>query len=179
MCKDDLPNRYSEKGHLYSLVYKFFSPVTKLRYILRAEYHQEDIFVVKFYVQSHHQKRRYSTITNRGDFCNIIITCCKIVPLLLKENPNVSFGFMGGRTLDSKHGNKSKRIEGFDNNQRFRIYKDIASQKFGNKTFAHIEYKIISSYLLLNRKCLDLKQREMDIKTMFVETYSDILDIDI
>jgi hypothetical protein len=164
-------------AHKYSLIYKFYSPHTKHHYILKAEYHDEDVYVVKFYVQSHHSTRRYSTITNRGDFCNIMITCCNLVPILLQDRPSVSFGFMGGRTIDSKSKNQAKRLENLNNNQRFRLYSEIAALKFGQVTFEHIAYETISSYLLLNRSCQDLGAKELAIKRMFVETYSDMLDV--
>lgn len=92
-------------------------------------------------------------IINRGDIANIVATCSKIVPYLLRINPEASFGFMGGISIDRKSINKKskqKRAEKLQNNQRFRLYRNFIVKRFGTKTFTHIEYADISSYVLLN-----------------------------
>ncbi|MDF0693969.1 hypothetical protein [Aquirufa ecclesiirivi] len=173
ICKDST-------DHALTYIYKFFSPKTKLNYVIRAEYHSVDIFIVKFYVQSLYKSfYRYSIVTNRGDLANIVITCCSIVPELLIEYPTASFGFMGGRSVDHKSKNKKtkqKRAESLENNQRFRIYSRIAALKFGTKTFRHIEYENISSYLLLNNYNINQSNLEEQIKTSLISTYPDLLN---
>ena len=166
-CKDN-------SAHLYTLIYKFFSPITKFHYILRAEYHEEHVFAVKFYcVKDKHSEYKYSKIVNKGDLGNILMTCIKVVPLLLSEYPTVSFGFAGSRSVDFR----SKKVEGYINNQRFRIYKDIVALKFGTKTFTHYEYEKISAYLLVNKKSENVIEKQEAIVKMFSQTYNNLPDV--
>lgn len=163
-----------ESAHQFSLIYKFSSPVTGYHYILTAEYHLCDVFGIKFYCKKdRHSDFKYSRIINKGDLGNILITCAKVVPLLLNDYPEASFGFLGSRSVDSK----SKTIENYDTNQRFKTYSYIIQKKFGVLTFEHIEFPKISAYLLVNRECKDVKKREAEIINMITENYEYLPDI--
>tara|TARA_R110000868_G_C10961540_1_gene768571 strand:- start:258 stop:806 length:549 start_codon:yes stop_codon:yes gene_type:complete len=162
-----------KSDHLFSIVYKFHSPITKYNYIINAEYHKQDIFAIKFYcVKDKRSKYKYNKIVNKGDIGNIMITCAKVIPLLINDYPAASFGFCGARTVDLK----SRKAESYSNNQRFRIYKKIVSLKFGTKTFTHYEYDEISSYLLVNN-LVDVILSEKKIKNMFRQTYNNLPDL--
>ena len=125
-----------ETSHLYSLIYKFFSPITGFKYILRADYHTFDVFAIKFYVdQQKESDKKYSIITNKGDAMNIIVTCAKVVPLLLVDYPHASFAFAGSRSIDKV----SNKIEGYFQTQRFKIYSAFSARFFGRETFEHFE----------------------------------------
>ena len=161
-------------SHLFTCIYKFYSPRTRLQYILRADYHEEGVFAIKFYVQQHSKSdHKYSKVTNKGDVANILATCIKVIPILLKEYPEASFGLLGGRSIDKK----ASKVESYEENQRFRIYRTYASKKIGTKTFTHIEYTSISAYLLINNSCSNIEEKEARIKKMFIETYPDLLNL--
>lgn len=162
-------------AHEFTYVYKFHSPVTGYHYIVRAEYHAEDVFAIKFYCKKdRHSDYKYSKITNKGDLGNILKTCVKLVPLLLKTHPTSSFGFVGSRTLDRA----SRKVENYNNNQRFRVYKYIAGETLGTETFEHIEYPEISGYLLINHNSGSaVAAKELAIKRMFSQTYNNLPDI--
>lgn len=165
-CKD-------KSSHLFTIVYKFYSPITKYNYIINADYHLEDVFAIKFYcTKDKRSDYKYNKIVNKGDLGNIFITCAKVIPLLLQSYPTASFGFCGARSVDFK----SKKVENYTNNQRFRIYKNIVSIKFGVKTFTHYEYEQISSYLLINNNC-NVIVNEKRIKKMFSSTYNNLPDL--
>lgn len=165
-CKD-------KSAHLFTIVYKFFSPITTYNFIINADYHEEDVFAIKFYcTKDKRSDYKYNKIVNKGDLGNIFISCAKVVPLLLLEYPTASFGFCGARTVDFK----SKKVENYINNQRFRIYKNIVSMKFGTKTFTHYEYEQISSYLLINNKS-NVIISEKNIKKMFSSNYNNLPDL--
>ncbi|MCW3109641.1 MAG: hypothetical protein JWQ09_4147 [Segetibacter sp.] len=166
-CKDN-------SAHLFTLIYKFYSPVTRYFYVLRAEYHEGEVFTIKFYCKKdRHSDFKYSKIINKGDVGNILITCAHIVPILLKGYPLASFCFIGSRTIDMKSG----KVEPVQNNQRFRTYKYLIASKFGTHTFAHFAYDAISSYLLVNRKNIDVEIKERELVRMFSETYLNLPDI--
>ena len=166
-CKD-------ASAHLFTLIYKFYSPVTKLKYILRADYHEQDVFGIKFYASCHKRsEHKYSKITNKGDVGNILISCLNVIPIILKDYPNASFGFIGARTIDFA----SNTVEDYKNTQRFRIYKEVVPYKIGPKTFEHIEYTDLSGYLLINRKSGDIDIKERKLIEMFTHSYQNILDV--
>ncbi len=120
-----------------------------------------------------HSDLKYSLVTNKGDVSNILITCAKVVPLLLQEYPTASFGFTGARTVDRE----TEKVEQYDQNQRFRIYRKFTSTLFGSRTFTHFEYPQISSYLLINNYSGEVKSKERKIVKMFSDTYRNLPDI--
>lgn len=129
------------------------------------------MIALKFYCKKDKRsKYKYNKIINKGDVGNILVTCIKVIPLLLKIYPNASFGFAGARTIDFK----SKKAEGHSNNQRFRTYCYVISLKIGTETFTHFEYQNISSYLLLNNTNSNIKNREELIIKMFRSTYNEL-----
>ena len=163
-----------ESKHLSTKIYKFFSPITHYSYIIRAEYHELDVYAIKFYCkQFRHNDFKYSKIVNKGDFGNIIITCLKVIPILLQEQSTVSFAFTGARTVDTK----SLKVESHVNTQRFRIYKNIVSKKIGTQTFSHFVNEQASSYLLINNQARNVSVKKREIENMFKETYDDLHNI--
>lgn len=47
-----------QSDHLFTNVYRFKSTETKLTYIIRAEYHSEEVFGIKFHAKAHQKSRR-------------------------------------------------------------------------------------------------------------------------
>ena len=164
-----------ESEHLLTHIFKFYSPKTQLVYVLRAEYHEEDLFAIKFYCKQHRRSDyKYSKITNKGDVKNILITCAKAIPYLLESYPTASFGFIGSRTIDKTNS----RVENHIENQRYRIYIRIVSTLIGTKTFQHREYPDQSGYLMVNRKTrIRLDEKERAIIRMIAREYQTLPDI--
>ncbi len=167
-CRDD-------SAHLHSHIFKFFSPKTHYHYIIRAEYHQEEVFAIKFYCKKDRRSDfKYSKIVNRGDIGNIVISCLKVIPILLQEFPNASFGFVGARSYD-RTGNL---VEPISKTQRFIIWSEVVKKKIGQVTFSHFEFPEASGYLLLNRKSVISEAERIELmKRMFIDTYSDFPDL--
>ena len=141
---------------------------------MHADYHRDDFFAIKFYCKKdRHSNFKYSKIINKGDIGNILMTCIKVVPILLNDYPAASFGFIASRSIDEA----SQKVESYINNQRFRIYSHLIFLKFGEKTFAHFTYTQISGYLLINRLCGDIKVKEKELVEMLSGTYNNLLDI--
>lgn len=153
-------------AHLASYIYKFFSPVTRHYYVVRAEYHDTDVFTVKFYCKKHRNNDfKYSFVVNKGDLGNIIMTCAKVIPLLLQLFPTASFAFAAARTYDPQ----SKKLEDLYCTQRYRLYRQMVPIKFGQKTFSHYTNDEISSYLLYNKRS---SYSLTAIQEMFRQTYN-------
>jgi hypothetical protein len=100
------------------------------------------------------------------------MTCVKVIPLLLNNYPQASLVYRS-RTVDEI----SRKVESFINNQRFRIYSQLIPLKFGEKTFAPFSYEQISGYLLINRRCHDIKGKEKQLIRMLAATYNNLPDI--
>jgi hypothetical protein len=160
-----------ETAHQFSWIYKFFSLVTRYFYILRAEQHEGNVFAVKFYCKKDRRSEfKYSKIVNKGDLGNIVMSCATVIPLLLQQFPGASFAFAASRSVDTKN----KLIESGDLTQRYLLYAYMIPAKFGTQTFEHIQYELISSYLLLNRNApLPLTQ----IENMLKATYPNLRDL--
>jgi hypothetical protein len=160
--------------HLFTLIYKFNSPITRYAYVLRAEYHEEQVFALKFYAQKDSKSDyKYSHIINKGDVYNILITCLKSVQLILQDYPEASFGFIGARTVDPI----ANRVEDYENTQRFRVYSQIVEDTIGDQTFEHFIYEAVSGYLLVNRAADNIDNKERLITQMFIRTYNNLLNV--
>lgn len=155
---------WDDSAHLFTRIYKFYSPITRYFYIVRAEYHDGDVFAIKFYCKKDRRSEfKYSKIVNKGDLGNVIMSCAKVIPMLLVDFPQASFAFAASPSIDRKG-----RIEPAGTTQRFRLYCYMIPLKFGTVTFAHFAYDSVSSYLLLNRKSEYSKET---IEKAFIETY--------
>jgi len=168
-CKDG-------SDHLFTYIYKFYSPHTKLNYILRAEYHKGDVFAVKFYCKKDKRSDfKYNKIINRGYALRILKTCLSLVIEILKDHPTANFAIYSSRSID--FSNPEKLTEGLEENQRYRIYKDYIKSRVGKKTFTHLDYPSISSYILVNNCNEDIELKEREILEMFDRTYQGMPDI--
>jgi hypothetical protein len=159
--------------HVSTYIYKFYSPVTKYHYIVRADYHNKDTFAIKFYCKKDRRSDfKYSKIVNRKDVGNIIMSCAKVIPLLLGKYPLASFSFAASRSVDLAN----RTIEDYKMTQRYILYCYMIRVKFGSVTFEHITYSQISCYLLLNKKSLFLKA---NIEAMFRNTYQNLSEVNL
>jgi hypothetical protein len=167
-------NCRDKSAHLFTLIYKFHSSITRYTYILKAEYHEQHVFALKFYAQKDSKSDyKYSHIINRGDVYNILITCLKVIPIILQEYPGASFGFIGSRTIDPI----SQTVEGYENTQRFRVYSKMVEDTIGYATFEHYTYEMVSGYLLINKSHSNVTDKEKLIREMFITTYNNLLDV--
>lgn len=159
-----------ETAHRATFVYKFYSPVTRYHYIVRAEHHDGDVFAIKFYCKKDRKSDfKYAKIINRGDLGNIIMTCARVIPLLLKQFPNASFAFAAARSVDFRN----KLIENIECTQRYKLYAYMIPVKFGEITFQHIAFEKASCYILHNRKSI---LAIAEIEEMFKATYPSLVE---
>ena len=159
-----------DSDHLHTLIYAFKSQDNNQRYIVRAEYHREDVFGIKFYAKNHEQsEKKYQLVTNYKHPIRVFITCAIVLPILKSEFETASFGFIGARSII-----KDAIIEDKRENVRFKIYTKHIPQLVGDDLFEHFEYPKISSYLVVNRTCGDIKKRKKAIEDVFFKNYPQI-----
>jgi hypothetical protein len=165
----------SQDDFSFSYIYRFYTEKTdnyqRLKYIIRAEC-IEDVFAIKFYAaRDRKHDKKYNRIIKAHGYINtlrVFFTCASIVPLILEKHPMCSFVINGAQSMDLK-----SKIEDRNNNQRFRIYKNIAIRLFGKHCFEHYEFKEISSYLIINKKdCLNIEEKKERIKKTFLDIYN-------
>ena len=111
----------------FAYIYKFYSNrkdiCQRLKYIVRVEVTND----IKY--------NRILKMHNYTETLRIFMTCASIVPLILQKFPLASFVINGAQSLDLE----SNKIEGRANDQRFRLYKNMATQLFGKERFEHYE----------------------------------------
>lgn len=148
-------------------------------YVIRAEYHTENVYAIKFYCKKDKRSdHKYNKIINKNKFTTVIKifeTCLFLIPELLNQFHNCSFIIYSSRTID--FSNPKKLTENLYENQRFRVYSKFIQDRIGNKTFTHIEYPSISSYLLINNNEKDIQSKELLIKEMLERTYINLPDV--
>ena len=154
---------------IFSHIFKFHT-CDGLKYIIRAEMYEYNTFAIKYYASIHKKlDNKYSMLTNKHKPIKIFITCASVLPILLKMHPRSSFAFNASRTVDLVND----KIEGYNTNQRFRIYRNIADALIGRETFEHYEFPEMSSYLLVNRlSCTNSDEKKEEIKNMFLNIYN-------
>lgn len=156
-------------------IYKFFTDEQtkggKTRYIARAEVYGECI-AVKFYPQSANEDHRYSVSTNRfttKGALRVIITCASLIPIMMRKYPDASFVIKASEGIDLQTNTEEPE----NNNQRFRIYRNVLMKVIGNENFQHSEYPNVSIYLLVNKKnCNNLKEKRDRIKKELVDKFN-------
>lgn len=140
-------------GFDYCLIYKFFAYSNAsglfFKYIVRAEAYK-DCFAIKFYnSRQKHSEHKYSLILdafNAKETFQIFYAVASIIPQLLITHPGSSFCFMGAPTFDG-----SGKIESKENNQRYRIYSEIAKNLFGNDVLELRVSERLSSGFFINK----------------------------
>jgi hypothetical protein len=158
---------------LFAEIYKFFTD-KRLKYIVRAEMYGNNTFTVKYYASIHKKlDDKYSMLTNQYNAHKIFITCASVFPILLNKYPDASFAINGSSSVDIKND----KIEGKEQNQRFRIYAYIIDKLIGRKTFEHYVFPELSSYVLVNRVNKNVDAHKNKIKDMFLELFRFDMDI--
>lgn len=123
------------------------------------------MYAIKFYLKSHKDsKKRYNLLVNDGDAFRVLSTCLNIIIDILEKQPFASFGFIGAPTSEEQ----AKQIE--VNNKRFRVYRQIAQNRFSTKHFEHAMNSEKSTYIILNKQNKESKLLTK-IETMFKQCY--------
>lgn len=159
-----------------AFIYRFYvesNRYQRLKYILRVEQY-EDVFAIKFYVaRDRGLDERYNRILRVYGYyetMRIFKTCASVVPCLLTRFKKASFVVNGARSIDNLG-----REEAREETQRFKIYRTLAMNLFGENTFCHVAYPEISCYLLLNRDSYtNLKEKEGEMKDLFASRDFDL-----
>ena len=123
-------------------VYRFKTRFNRVYFII-VEIFEMNIYAIKFHLRIHKDlPNKYKIEINDGDAFRIFSTCIKMAEIILKSNPEASFGFIG----------QNSDGESTHLTQRYRIYNQLAKRYFDPKKFNHHKDEINSIYFLENKK---------------------------
>ena len=151
-----------EQGHPFSLativhlrddypllrkhIYRFTNS-RDTKYLAPIHEYDYNVFALKFHLRQHkNHPNRYNLIVNENDFGRTLRTILDIAIDILGKQPSASFAFVGVHKI----GNVEQKDT--ENNQRFRVYKQITENFFGEDTFLHGYSTKTNTYLLINKK---------------------------
>jgi hypothetical protein len=132
-------------------------------YIVDVEEYTYNVFAIKFYLKNYqHSKDKYKMLCNDFDGFRVVSTVVAVVLYIIDSvQPLASFGFIGTPLL----------IEPTTlNTKRFRIYQKLAQKYFSPDTFDHGCNIDNSSYLLLNKKVVNINLK-VKVEEMFNRLY--------
>lgn len=174
-------DRKEREGYMYDLY--TFKSMYNFKYFVEVEHRDANVKIVKFFLRDHrHSENKYSLTlipeqkknitdpktgkkkeycgTGAGHFLRVLNTMLAISLEYYREDPTVSFGFMGAPTLEEKDEEKNKKNINPDgtikNTTRFRIYRTQALNYFPEDKFEHIQFTNSSSYVIRNKVNKDL-----------------------
>lgn len=155
-------------------LWTFRSKKSHKRYIVEVEYFSHHFLGLKFYWKGVEQsKERYSLLTNDFEPRTIVMSCVYIMLDYYTRDNSASFGFVAAPDLGGSAQGKP--------NKRFRFYRSMMLNIFGDRTFIQA-YDIESSiYLLINRAELEngnvsKAEIENEISRLYKGEYSLVLD---
>ena len=160
----------TSENHEYTKLYSFKGNVSI--YLVQVEKYNFDVYVLKFFLKNHKDsKNRFNLLSDDHDAQGVIRTVLDIaIDILENENENASFGFVGA------HKVKGELEEPKSNTQRFRVYRYIMKNYFGDDTWSHFESIDSSSYLMLNTRTYSSEERIDEIVDMFKGIYDEFED---
>lgn len=148
----------------------FKSNKSNKRYIVEVEHFSKRFLGLKFYWKGvADSKDRYSLLTNDYEPRTIIMSCIQILLDYYRRDEFSSFGFVAAPDLN---GNEDEFP-----NKRFRFYRNMMLNTFGEQTFIQAYDKQTSVYVLINRKaynlgCISLTMLEEEISKLYEGDYS-------
>ncbi len=160
-----------EQGDLLEkATYRFTSTISKRKYIVEVEKYKHDTFVLKFFLKGHRfSQNKYNLLTGLKEPRMVTNTCIAILLEIFTNNNQSCFGFIGANT-------KMKKLEEIRyETKRYKFYKKLIANYFGEKTFKHRKLVNSSAYLLLSTEALRSDcNKEQHITEMFQRNYSSI-----
>lgn len=151
-------------------IWTFKSAKSNKRYIVEVEHFSNRFLGLKFYWKGvADSKNRYSLLTNDYEPRTIIMSCIHIMLDYYRKDEFYSFGFVAAPDLDGIKANVP--------NKRFRFYRNMMLNVFGEQTFLQAYDVNTSVYVLINRKSyeqgdISIEALEDEISRLYEGDYS-------
>lgn len=155
-------------------LWTFRSDKSNKRYIVEIEHFSHRFLGLKFYWKGVAlSKSRYSLLTNDYEPRTIVMSCIQIMLEYYRKDEFSSFGFVAAPDLDEDKGDMP--------NRRFRFYRNMMLNIFGEQTFIQAYDTQTAVYILINRKSYDNRDisiplLESEISRLYEGEYSLISD---
>lgn len=125
--------------------------------------------VPKFYPSSQkNNQHRFELLTDEYKASRIIRTVIDIMLFIYEKKPKASFAWIGVAT------SMRNKKEGKSFTQRYRIYKNVMLNFFGEKNWLHYDDYVTSTYLLINKRQTNTEQFLKNVIRMFTVIYPDL-----
>lgn len=129
-------------------IWTFRSSKSQKRYLVEVEHFSNRFLGLKFYWKGvAESKDRYSLLTNDYEPRTIVMSCIQVMLDYYRHDEFCSFGFVAAPDLQGGR-------EGVPN-KRFRFYRNMMLNTFGEKTFIQAYDAETSVYVLINRKSIE------------------------
>jgi len=156
--------------HIKTAVYRVKTSIES--YIIQVEEYIHDFFIVKFYpVRFKRHPNKFNMLSNDSVLQVVIGTTLRILLMYFQNNTKSSFGFIATPSIIDDF------IEDKSNNQRYRIYKQIMQNFFGDETFAHFADIHTSAYLMVNKSHQKIDDLVNKMQQGFSDMYPDIFNL--
>ncbi len=162
---------FNEYPFIATYCYSFKKTSNQRRYVVQLHEYEYKVFVIKFYEAAHKNRRnKFNMLFNDHDCTKILRTVIEVALDILKSQELASFAFVGV----PKEGKEGKDKE---NNQRLRIYKQLAENFFGTDTFKHGHEYRVNCYLMVTKKNINPETLYETIIDMFAGTFIELDDL--
>ncbi len=129
--------------HIRTFVFRI--KANSVSYLILLEEYIDNLFIVKFYpAKFKRHPDKYRLLSNDRVMQQVIGTALQIFVKQLGKNKKASLGFISSSSIIGDFTEKQ------ENNQRFRIYKQVMRNFFGQGTFTHFIDPNNSAYLMVN-----------------------------
>lgn len=157
------------RKHVYSFLNK-----NSQKYIVHIHEYEQKVFIIKFYLNKHkNHPDKYNLVVHEFDFGRTLRTILNITMEVLQKEPLASFAFVGVHKIGSPD-TPITEVKSQENNQRYRVYKQVTENFFGQATFLHGYSGKTNSYLLVNRSNNDPEEMYKSIVQMFSNQFQDL-----
>lgn len=154
-------------------IWTFKSTKSNKRYIVEIEHFSNRFLGLKFYWKGVvNSKDRYSLLTNDYEPRTIVMSCIQIMLYYYRMDEFASFGFVAAPDINGRPGVPNKR---------FRFYKNMMLNVFGEQTFIQAYDAQTFVYVLINRKScergdISIPMIESEISRLYEGIYSLIVE---
>lgn len=151
-------------------LWTFRSSKSNKRYIVEVEHFSKHFLGLKFYWKGvADSKSRYSLLTNDYEPRTIVMSCIDIMLKYFEKDGFSSFGFVAAPDINTHQSTTP--------NKRFRFYRNLMLNVFGEQTFIQAYDIDTAVYVLINRKSFEkgeisIELLETEISKLYDGEYS-------
>jgi len=158
-------------------IYKFQTKKKRVYHVHIEEY-ENKVFVVKYHLKIHeNRKDRFKIIINDGNANQVIGTVLAITLTIWRANNYSSFAFIGVYKISLPEYRHKRESPDTARTQRFTIYQRLVASSFGKEAFLHSADTERNAYIMVSTKNPDTLNFLQRIVDMFGSIYNDFTEL--